>query len=1265
MTVSQESLSSIFISYARDDDETFVETLQRDLRRAGLNVWWDREAMTSRGRTFLQEIRDAVVSSRRLILVLGPRAVESPYVQAEWQLAAELCIPIVPILRLGDYALLPPELARLHCIDVRETRAYGRALSELVRVLSETIPAAAALLGVESLPRHFVPRDAELSRLSGMLLADVQRPTVIRSAQQTASLQGMGGVGKSVLAAAFARGCDTRRAFDTIVWLSVGPGAESLPLLQQLGTILDAPVLSQSSSLPTARATLSAMFADKSLLIVLDDVWDMSQAETVSSALGPRCRLLVTTRDGGLARALGAEELPVDSLDEEQALLLLARWSDQAIAELPPEAAEVAAECGYLPLALAMIGAMVRGKPNHWTHALTRLRAADLQKIRRRFPNYPYPDLFRAIEVSVQTLEAGERAAYIDLAVFRKGTAIPESAMAALWGIRHGMTEADVTDIVDTLVDRSLARRNERGFLLLHALQEDFIRQTAGELKPLHRDLLEGYRLCCPDGWSSGPDDGYYFDSLPHHLALSGEVDELTTLLSDYAWLEAKLRATSVQSVIFDYDLLPPNSSLSSVKRALRQSSHVLTADRTQLATQLLGRFVNTGDSAIQQLNDSALGQTQGIWLQPLVPCLRAPNDALIATLAGHTDQVNAVAISADGRRAVSGSSDHTIRLWDLVELRLLNTFVGHTDSINAVAITPDGRFAVSGAGCPRPFKMEIQMPEFLKGVDLRPSRDTSIRIWDLDEGREVQRLEGHTAAVRTLIFIADGKALVSGGDDSTLRLWAFGKEDSGIELGKQGGRVVFLAERGSAGQVFSFSEFNFKLWDLIRSREVEGKFDIWRNVVGMDAERQKILLQYTTINGGTFSLEVWDLEHKDLDTEKIDLVDSFTTYIRTATYVSGGGAIAAGLSNGSIKICETINARTKTLRGHRGEIAALAPTPEGKRLLSASHDGTLMLWDLTVAPETVESARDVNAVAFTPTGRLAVAAFSDTAVEVWDVTTRTRLYNYDLKLHVFDLRMVDEDVAMLGFAHGAVGFLDVRNGEITQQSPSHWDSVMTLDAEHTSALAASGSLDKLVKIWNLRQRRELMTLEGHPNSVLGVAVLPGGQRAVSGDTDGNWFVWDLTHRRKERELHEDDRVDIETKDTRIRWKLTGPEMRSARRTFCAVAALQDGKHCVTAAKGSIVVWDVTTGERVNSLDRPSSDSVQTLRVSYNGKLLVSTDTGHSCDIWDLTSWKHLTRFTFDSSNLVCDIGGSSPTLVAGVGGLPRDIAFLQLRNSS
>ena len=64
----------VFISYARADDDPFVESLYAELTREGFTIWWDQATMDSRGRPFLQEIRDAIAQSDRLILVVGPAA---------------------------------------------------------------------------------------------------------------------------------------------------------------------------------------------------------------------------------------------------------------------------------------------------------------------------------------------------------------------------------------------------------------------------------------------------------------------------------------------------------------------------------------------------------------------------------------------------------------------------------------------------------------------------------------------------------------------------------------------------------------------------------------------------------------------------------------------------------------------------------------------------------------------------------------------------------------------------------------------------------------------------------------------------------------------------------------------------------------------------------------------------------------------------------------------------------------------------------------
>ena len=98
--------------------------------------------MPSRGLTFLQEIRDAVAVAERLVLVVGPAALRSDYVRAEWQYALALSKPVIPVLRIGEMEALPPEVGRVHCIDARATRPAQDAFDELARVLRRAAPAA-------------------------------------------------------------------------------------------------------------------------------------------------------------------------------------------------------------------------------------------------------------------------------------------------------------------------------------------------------------------------------------------------------------------------------------------------------------------------------------------------------------------------------------------------------------------------------------------------------------------------------------------------------------------------------------------------------------------------------------------------------------------------------------------------------------------------------------------------------------------------------------------------------------------------------------------------------------------------------------------------------------------------------------------------------------------------------------------------------------------------------------------------------------------
>ena len=97
---------------------------------------------------------------------------------------------------------------------------------------------------------------------------------------------------------------DTRRAFgDGVIWLTIGQ-KYLLMNIKLLGLAFnDDP--GNYADLEIARAHLPKVLADKVCLIVLDDVWNVVDVTPFQNALGPRCRLLITTREGGLITALG------------------------------------------------------------------------------------------------------------------------------------------------------------------------------------------------------------------------------------------------------------------------------------------------------------------------------------------------------------------------------------------------------------------------------------------------------------------------------------------------------------------------------------------------------------------------------------------------------------------------------------------------------------------------------------------------------------------------------------------------------------------------------------------------------------------------------------------------------------------------------------------------------------------------------------------------------------------------------------------------
>jgi serine protease Do len=254
-----------------------------------------------------------------------------------------------------------------------------------------------------------------------------------------------------------------------------------------------------------------------------------------------------------------------------------------------------------------------------------------------------------------------------------------------------------------------------------------------------------------------------------------------------------------------------------------------------------------------------------------------------VRQLAGHTGSVLALAVSPDGRHAITGSADKTVRLWDLEAGTLVRTLEVNAGSVGGVAISADGRRAlVSGetgkarlwdvvagkevgqvgaekgngpgvafsrdgrlvATC-EPTGTAIWNAETLapvlrftgKGLEtavtfspdgrfvLTGGTEVSptLRLFDLRTGRQATSYDGHTATVTAVTFSPDGRQILSASRDGTVRLW---ERESGVEIRKfagHAGGVTGVAFSPDSSRAISCGvDGAVRLWEVTTGRQLQ-----------------------------------------------------------------------------------------------------------------------------------------------------------------------------------------------------------------------------------------------------------------------------------------------------------------------------------------------------------------------------------------------------------------------------------------------------------
>ena len=330
-----------------------------------------------------------------------------------------------------------------------------------------------------------------------------------------------------------------------------------------------------------------------------------------------------------------------------------------------------------------------------------------------------------------------------------------------------------------------------------------------------------------------------------------------------------------------------------------------------------------------------------------------------VRTYAGHTRWVNATVATASW--VVSGSSDETVRLWNPATGASIAVLHGHNASVNALAVTPDGQRILSGDASGRLYWWDAsEVADTAKwqwrhesgdvyGLAYSPDGKRAatagwggrIILRDVATGKTLWDKPVHKSSANAVAFSLDGKLLVSGGNDGRLQLTdaATGEIRATWEEIADG-RAATVAWSPDGVWVFCpSSRPTGKLWDAKTGKVVRtisgGSGEIYSAAFSKDSRR--LLIGWT---GGQLSL-------LDLASGAETKIEGATGSVNAVAFHPNGATFAAAGSSRAIYVFDTATGKLlRQLEGHTELIYSLDFSPDGSRLVSASTDQTVRLWD-------------------------------------------------------------------------------------------------------------------------------------------------------------------------------------------------------------------------------------------------------------------------------------------------------------------------------